>query len=151
MLDAIDKDLLNRIQGDFPISADPYADIGRSLGISADEALSRVQRLVKTGVLRKVGPFFDARKMGYTSTLCAMDVPEDRLDIVASIVSSYPQVTHNYYRAGHPNLWFTVIAESKERIEEILSGISRKSSINPIHNLNAKKMFKVKVDLKVGE
>jgi len=60
-------------------------------------------------------------------------------------------VTHNYYRAGHPNLWFTVIAESKERIEEILSGISRKSSINPIHNLNAKKMFKVKVDLKVGE
>jgi len=151
MLDAIDKDLLNRIQGDFPISADPYADIGRSLGISADEALSRVQRLVKTGVLRKVGPFFDARKMGYTSTLCAMDVPEDRLDIVASIVNAYPQVTHNYYRAGHPNLWFTVIAESKERIEEILSGISRKSSINPIHNLNAKKMFKVKVDLKVGE
>ena len=151
MLDAIDKDLLNRIQGDFPISADPYADIGRSLGISADEALSRVQRLVKTGVLRKVGPFFDARKMGYTSTLCAMDVPEDRLDIVASIVSSYPQVTHNYYRAGHPNLWFTVIAESKERIEEILSGISRRSSVSPIHNLNAKKMFKVKVDLKVGE
>ena len=151
MLDAIDKDLLNRIQGDFPISADPYADIGRSLGISADEALSRVQRLVKTGVLRKVGPFFDARKMGYTSTLCAMDVPEEKLDIVASIVSSYPQVTHNYYRAGHPNLWFTVIAESKERIEEILSGISRRSSVSPIHNLNAKKMFKVKVDLKVGE
>lgn len=151
MLDGIDKDLLNRIQGDFPISADPYADIGRELGISGDEALSRVRKLIEAGVLRKVGPFFDARKMGYTSTLCAMDVPEEKFDSVASIVSAYPQVTHNYLRAGHPNLWFTVIAESKERIEEILSDISRRSSISPIHNLNAKKMFKVKVDLKVGE
>src|SRR3990172_10216793 len=97
MLDSIDKDLLNRIQGDFPISVDPYGDIGRSLGISGEEALGRVRRLIETGVLRKVGPFFDARKMGYTSTLCAMDVPEDRLDIVASIVNSYPHVTHNYY------------------------------------------------------
>ena len=151
MLDSIDKDLLNRIQGDFPISVDHYGDIGRSLGISGEEALGRVRRLIETGVLRKVGPFFDARKMGYTSTLCAMDVPEAQLEAVAAIISAYPQVTHNYLRAGHPNLWFTVIAESRERIDEILSGISKKSSISPIHNLNAMKMFKVKVDLKVGE
>ena len=77
-LDGIDKSLLNRIQGDFPLSADPYSEIGRELGISAEEALSRMRALVEAGVVRKVGAFFDARKMGYTSTLCAMDVPQER-------------------------------------------------------------------------
>lgn len=149
--DTIDNALLNRIQGDFPVSADPYADIGRELGISAEEALSRVRSLVSSGVVRKVGPFFDARKMDYTSTLCSVNIPVERLEKVASIINSYPEVTHNYLRAGEPNVWFTVIAESKDEIDRIIGEISERGSVGPVNNLPAKKMFKVKVDLKVGE
>lgn len=149
--DIMDNALLNRIQGDFPVSPDPYGDMGRELGMSADEALSRVRRLVASGVIRKVGPFFDAKKMGYTSTLCSVQVPADKLEEVASIINSYPEVTHNYLRAGEPNLWFTVIAESKDQIERITGEIAEKGGIGPVNNLPAIKMFKVKVDLKVGE
>lgn len=150
-IDGLDALILNRMQGDFPISEDPYADIGAALGVSGQEVLLRVRGLVARGVVRKVGPFFDARKMSYVSTLCALHVPEERLEEVAAVISAYPEVTHNYHRAGVPNLWFTVIAESKTAIQKIIGEIEEKGAVGPVRDLPAKKMFKVKVDLKVGE
>jgi len=150
-IDGLDALILNRIQGDFPVSLDPYGEIGSDLGVSGQEVLGRVRSLVERGVVRKVGPFFDARKMKYVSTLCALDVPDERLEEVAALVSAYPEVTHNYHRAGRPNLWFTLVAESREAIAEIIAQIEKKGALGPVHNLPAKRMFKVKVDLKVGE
>lgn len=150
-IDGLDARILNLLQSEFPITGTPYEEIGRSLGITGEEALMRVRRLVKNGVVRKVGPFFDAKKMEYASTLCCVDVPEERLDEVASLISSYPEVTHNYLRTGTPNLWFTVIAESREAIKAIIREIEEKGAVGPVRDLPAKKMFKVKVDLKVGE
>lgn len=150
-LDSIDKEILNRIQGEFPISTDPYGDIGREVGLSGEEAQKRVVSLIDRGVVRKVGPFFDAKKMGYKSTLCAVNVPVERLKFAASVINSYPHVTHNYLREGNPNVWFTVIADSNESIERVLRDISERAMIGPIRNLPAKKMFKVKVDLKLTE
>lgn len=151
LLDSIDKEILNRIQGEFPLSADPYGDIGRAVGVSAEEALARVKGLKERAILRKIGPFFDARKMGYRSTLCAVDVPEEKLREAAKTINGFVEVTHNYLREGRPNVWFTVIAESKEAIERILSEISKKAGVGPIRNLPAERMFKVKVDLKITE
>lgn len=150
-IDGLDAGILNRLQADFPISEDPYAEVGHEFGITGTEALQRVRRLVEDGVIRKVGPFFDAKKMDYASTLCAVSVPEERIEEVAAVISSYPEVTHNYLRAGMPNLWFTIIAQSREAIKTIISEIEEKGSVGPVHELPAKRMFKVKVDLKIGE
>lgn len=149
MLDSIEKALLNIIQGGFPLEAEPYEELGRRVGVTGEEALSRMRRLVEAGIVRKVGPFFDAKKMGSSSTLCAVHVPEEDIEHVASIINSRPEVTHNYQRDGVPNLWFTVIAPSEEAIGEVVSDISERAGIGPVHNLPARKMFKVKVDLKV--
>lgn len=148
-MDHIDRDILNIIQSDFPISAEPYTEIGDKVGIPGKDALERVRGLVKEGVVRKVGPFFDAAKMGHKSTLCSVQVPDEKVQLVADIISGYPEITHNYLREGIPNLWFTVIAPTEERIAEILSEISERGGVAPIYNLPAKRMFKVKVDLKV--
>lgn len=150
-LDSIDKAILNRIQGEFPISADPYGDIGREAGISGEEAHERVLSLIERKIVRKVGPFFDAKKMGYRSTLCAVDVPADKLEETASVINGFAEVTHNYLREGRPNVWFTVIAESGDAIEKILSDISERAGVGPIRNLPAEKMYKVKVDLKIKD
>lgn len=150
-LDSIDKAILNRIQGEFPISADPYGDIGREVGISGQQARERVLSLIERKIIRKVGPFFDAKKMGYRSTLCAVDVPVDKIEETASVINGFVEVTHNYLREGHPNIWFTVIAESGEAIERILSDISERAGVGPVRNLPAEKMYKVKVDLKIKD
>ena len=148
-MDNVDKEILNRIQGEFPVSDDPYGDIGAEVGIPASDVLSRVKRLKEDGIIRKVGPFFDAKKMGHKSTLCAVDVPEDKIEKTADIISAYVEVTHNYLRLGHPNIWFTLIARDAAEIERILAEISEKAGVGPIRNLPARKMFKIKVDLKL--
>lgn len=148
-MDSIDREILNIIQSDFPISTEPYAEVGRKVGLSGDEVLIRVRKLLKDEVIRKVGPFFDAAKMGHKSTLCAVDVPVEKITQIADLIALYPEITHNYLREGTPNLWFTVIAPTEEKIGEILARISKDGEVGPIHNLPAKKMFKVKVDLKV--
>jgi DNA-binding Lrp family transcriptional regulator len=150
-IDGLDSLVLSRIQGDFPISEDPYGDIGLALGVSAQEVLFRVRRLVENGVVRKVGPFFNPMKMGHFSTLCALDVPDEKVEKVASLISSYPEVTSNYLRSGTPNLWFTVFAGSTAAIGKLTGEIEEKGAVRPVRNLPAIRMFKVRLGLKAGE
>ncbi|MBI5232934.1 MAG: Lrp/AsnC family transcriptional regulator [Deltaproteobacteria bacterium] len=149
-LDGLDTAILNRIQAGFLVVEKPYDEIGKAIGLSGAEVLKRVIRLKHAGVIRKVGPFFDPLKLGHSSTLCALDVPEERLEQTAAMINRYKEVTHNYLREGSPNLWFTVIACSTDDIDRILEEIAEKTGTGPVRNLRAQKIFKVKVDLRVG-
>jgi len=147
-MDQHDRDVLNVIQTGFPVEARPYAVIGEKVGLSEQEAYNRVMKMKEGNVIRRIGATFDSRKLHFTSTLCSAKVPAERLEEVAAIVSEYPEVTHNYERNHAYNLWFTLIAESGERIRQILGEIEGKTGIPPIRNMPAKIMFKIKVDFK---
>jgi DNA-binding Lrp family transcriptional regulator len=62
------------------------------------------------------------------------------------VVNTYPGVTHNYEREGDYNIWFTLIAPSRKKINRILAEISRKTGVGGILNLPALKTFKIAVD-----
>jgi len=145
-LDNIDRRLLNLIQTNFPLVAEPYRKIGEILGMSEDEVLSRLKRLQDAGVVRRLGGIFDSRKLGYSGTLCAMRVEPEKVDEVAAFINSFPGVTHNYLREHHYNMWFTILAESKEKLEEILRLIRERTGVKEILNLPAEKVYKIKVN-----
>jgi DNA-binding Lrp family transcriptional regulator len=145
-LDELDKAILNQIQSSFPLTPRPYAAVGELLGLSEDEVVSRVQRMVADGVIRRIGANFNSRRLGYTSTLCAAHVPPEQIESFIQVVNHFPGVTHNYLRRHHLNIWFTLIAESTERIEEILGEIGKQSGIAEIYSYPAKKIFKIQVD-----
>ena len=50
----------------------------------------------------------DSRKIGFYSTLCAVQVPEDKIEAVAAVINQLPGVTHNYLRDHDYNIWFTL-------------------------------------------
>ena len=114
-MDVYDKEILNIIQSSFPLDSRPYAIIGEQIGLSEDETLKRVNTLRETGVIRRLGGNFGSRELGWRSTLCAAQVPEDKLDCFISEVNQYPGVTHNYLRENEFNIWFTLIAPDLER------------------------------------
>jgi siroheme decarboxylase len=145
-LDDLDKAILNQIQSSFPITPHPYAAVGELLGLSEDEVVARVQRMFDDGIIRRIGANFNSRRLGYTSTLCAAHVPPEQIDQFIQVVNHYPGVTHNYLRRHHLNIWFTLIAESTDRIEEILRSIAEESGIPKIYSFPAKKIFKIQVD-----
>jgi siroheme decarboxylase len=148
-LDDLDRAILNEIQSHFPIESRPYAEVGRRVGASEAEVLARVTALTAAGVIRRLGANFTSRKLGYTSTLCAARVPQDRLEDFVTVVNRYPGVTHNYLRRHRYNVWFTLIAESESRLTEILAEISQASGVSEILSLPAYEVFKIKVDFPV--
>lgn len=141
----IDMKLINLVQEDFPLTTRPFCMIGNELGISEVEVIERLQQLKEDGYIRRIGGFFDSKSLGYMSTLCAMKVEEARIEAVADIINSYAGVTHNYIRDNEINMWFTLTAESKERLNNIIEEIKNKTNINNILVLNSTKTHKVKV------
>ena len=148
-MDDTDRDIINEIQSDFPITQKPYAELGERFNLSEKDVIERLERLKSEGVIRRIGGNFNSRKLGFTSTLCAAKVPDDTLQIFVRCVNSYSGVTHNYQRNHTYNVWFTFIAPSMEFIERALKDISEKTGVNEILNLPAVKMFKIKVDFEV--
>lgn len=146
-MDTIDKKLLNLMQNEIPINKRPFKLLGEKLMITENEVLKRVNKLKEDGIIRRIGGIFNSRKMGYTSTLCAAKVPEDKIEKVALFINEYYEVTHNYIREDEYNMWFTVITNSDESLNNILKEIKEKTKLEEIISLPAVKLFKVKVAL----
>lgn len=145
-----DKQILDIIQTDFPLTSRPYAHIGARIGLTEAETLSRVRVLRQRGVIRRLGANFQSARLGWHSTLCAASVPEDRIEEFVAEVNSHPGVTHNYLRRHRQNVWFTYIGPSREFVRDALQEITRKTGIE-ILNLPAVNMFKIKVDFPMQE
>jgi len=147
-MDNIDKKLLGIIQKDFPVCSRPFQEIGEKLGLTEDETLTRLTKLKEKGIIRRLGAIMDSRKLGYKSTLCAMEVPPDNLAQIVEVVNGYIGVTHNYLRKHDYNLWFTLITPSQGHLEKTLRDIEKRTG-QKVYNLPALRLFKIKVNFHV--
>ena len=147
--DNLDKSILNRIQTKFPLTSRPYATIAKELETTEEEVLARVARLKEEGIIRRIGGNFVPGKVGFVSTLCTAQVPDEKIDRFAEEVNRFPGVTHNYVRENAFNVWFTFIAPSREAIRKNLARISEKTGVKTILNLPATHVFKIKAKFDV--
>ena len=53
-----------------------------------------------------------------------MAVPPERLEAVAEMINTYPEVNHNYERSHHFNLWFVLTAPEQEHLRNVIRDIS---------------------------
>jgi DNA-binding Lrp family transcriptional regulator len=143
-MDALDKTILNRIQTRFPLTPRPFESIARELGTTEKEVLARVSRLKQVGIIRRIGGNFVPGKVGFVSTLCAAQVPEEKVELFARTVNTFSGVTHNYLRENSFNVWFTFIAPSMDVIRDNLARIAEKTDVKRILNLPATHVFKIK-------
>lgn len=145
-LDKADRMILNEIQRNFPVTHRPFLALARKLKLKEKEIWQRVQKLKEAGIIRRIGASFSASAVGFTSTLCAAKVAPSKIGKFVAAVNNYPGVTHNYEREGDFNIWFTLIAPSPKKINQILTEISAKTGVKEILNLPALKTFKIAVD-----
>jgi DNA-binding Lrp family transcriptional regulator len=142
-MNSIDKKILNIIQQDFPVVAEPLKEVAEKVGISEDEVLERITRLKQEGIIRRIGAVFDTRKLGFVSTLYAARVPEEKLKAFVEVVNSYAGVTHNYRRNHEYNVWFTFIAPDEELLRKSLAEIRDRTGITDIISMSAARTFKI--------
>jgi DNA-binding Lrp family transcriptional regulator len=145
-MDDIDRKLLNEIQSDFPVTQKPYKDLGVRLSCSEDNILTRIKRLKREGIIRRIGGNFDSQRIGFTTTLCAARVSGDTIEEFVRVVNKYPGVTHNYLRDHYYNIWFTFVAPNMKMIDRYIEEIMKHTGIEEILNLPAVKRFKILVN-----
>ncbi len=129
--DTLDRELINRYQSGFPLSSRPYAEVAEQLGISEEETIERISRLLDTGVLTRFGPLFNIEAFGGLFTLTAMEVPTERFEEVNEIVNGFSEVAHNYEREHQLNMWFVLACESEAETEAVLQKLEQATGIHP--------------------
>jgi siroheme decarboxylase len=139
-LDATDKALINGLQGDFPLSERPFAEIAARMDLGEDDVIDRLRRLLDGGVLSRFGPMYHAEKLGGGLTLAALQVPEDDFDRIAGIVNGFPEVAHNYARDDAFNMWFVLATETPEAIAETIAGIEAATGL-AVHDMPKSEEF----------
>jgi DNA-binding Lrp family transcriptional regulator len=150
-MDNTDKQVLTAIQADLPVEERPFDVLAKRLDLAADEVVTRARRLLAEGLIRRVGPIFDSRSLGYVSTLVAARIPPERLPEVADRVSLLPGVTHNYERRHACNLWFTLTSPSRETEEQTLESLRRETGIPHFYSLPALAVYKIRVKFDLTE
>jgi len=151
-LSALDRKLLDLMQGSFPIAARPYEAIALEAGITEDEVLSSVERLLKDRIIRQITPIYDTRALGYGSMLVAAKVDPEHPWRAAKIVNSHPGVSHNYLRNHEFNMWFTLAVEedSKLGLQGTLDVLQELTGAESIRQLPTLKLFKIRMDLEMS-
>jgi DNA-binding Lrp family transcriptional regulator len=146
-LDDVDASVINLLQDGFPLVPRPFAVVGEQLGLSEAEVMERVRRLREAGVLTRFGPFFDAAAMGGALCLCAMAVPVDRFEEVATMVNAHHEVAHNYERAHRLNMWFVLATQTPEKIDVVAREIATETGL---HVLRLPKLEEFFIGFKVA-
>ena len=148
-LDPVDKRILGAVQSGFPVCERPFSKIAGSIGVSEQSLIERIQALKERQIIRRFGAVFDSRRLGYVSTLVAVRIPDaGHVPAVAAEINRFDEVTHNYERENRFNLWFTLIAQSRERIGEIISRVKSLPGVEEVRDLPADEMYKIKVNFR---
>ncbi len=142
-----DKELLNEIQWTFPLVTRPFDTIAKKFDTTPEIIKEKLNNLKEIGVLRQLSAIFDTRKLGYTSSLVAMEIEHDKLDYVASQINRHPGVSHNYERDHQFNLWFTLAVPPGVDLNSELEKFNVLKGIKKVRMLPTLQLFKIGVKL----
>jgi DNA-binding Lrp family transcriptional regulator len=143
---AVDRQIIDKLQGDFPLCERPYAEAAERLGITENELLARLQRLLDDKVLTRFGPMVQIERMGGAFVLAALAVPEARYGEVTALVNALPQVAHNYRREHALNMWFVLATETPQGIAEAIAKIERDTGL-PVYAFPKEREYFVEMKL----
>lgn len=146
-LSQLDKEIIKALQEDFPLCEEPYKILAQRVGISEEDFLKRVRALVEEKKIRKMGAVLRHREVGFNANaLCAWQVPPDKLDDIAQVMSSHAAVSHCYDRTPAPNwnynLYTMIHAKTRDECEQIINELSTMTGVTDYKILYTKREWK---------
>jgi DNA-binding Lrp family transcriptional regulator len=129
-LDAVDRRIINALQGGFPLADEPFRVVAQELGLDQASLIARIEHMIEKKTLTRFGPMFQVERMGGAFVLAALAVPEADFERVAEQVNALPEVAHNYRRAHRLNMWFVLATETPAEIEAAIDRIERDTGLS---------------------
>ncbi len=149
MRETIKNQILLEMQHNFPLVEKPFEVISQKFGIAESEVLEILQEEKNNGIIRQTSAIFDTKKLGYSSSLVAFCLDEDKILEAVKIINSHPGISHNYLRSHRFNLWFTIAIPPNSifGLENTVKLIAKLTGANNFLILPTLKMFKISVKL----
>lgn len=123
-LDATDRAIIIATQGGLPLVPRPYHAVGEGVGVSGEEVMARLARMLDAGAVRRIGAVPNHYALGYSANgMSVWDVDDEHVARLGRVIGELPFVTHCYERVRHPpqwpyNLFAMVHARTRDEVEE---------------------------------
>lgn len=140
--DETDRRIVQATQSGLPLTPRPYHTIAEQLGLTPEDVMARLNAMLETSVIRRIGVVPNHYALGYTANgMTVWDVADDQVDGLGERIGKLPFVSHCYRRPRRLphwpyNLFAMVHAKSREqaqadadRIAAVLGDACRKSDI----------------------
>lgn len=146
-MDTIDRAIINNLQEGLAVCERPYLEAAQRVGLSEDELLVRLTRMLAEGVLTRIGPLYQIERMGGAFTLAALHAPLAEYERIAQQVNALPQIAHNYAREHELNMWFVIATEMPEEITCVIDTIEQQTGCK-VFNFPKSREYFVELKLK---
>jgi siroheme decarboxylase len=105
-IDETDRAIIKATQAGLPLVAEPYAAIARDLGLAEDEVMRRMEAMLASGIIRRIGAVPNHYALGLDrNAMTVWDVPDEDVDRLGREIGSFDFVTHCYRRPRALPLW----------------------------------------------
>ena len=105
-MDELDRALIVATQAGLPLVARPYAALAEQLALAEDEVMARLQGLLSSGMIRRIGAVPNHYAIGWTANgMTVWDVADEQVDRLGALVGALPFVTHCYRRPRALPAW----------------------------------------------
>ena len=101
-----DMELIQAVQYGLPVSARPYADVGKLINMDEAEVISRLEKMLESGVIKRLGVVVHHRKLGYqANAMVVWNIPDEEVTDAGLRISQFAFVTLCYQRPRRLPQW----------------------------------------------
>ena len=102
----LDRALVLALQGGLPRVARPYHAIAESLGVSPKSVMTRLDSMLASGAIRRIGAIPNHFRLGWTANgMSVWDVDDAVVDTLGATVGALDCVSHCYRRPRRLPTW----------------------------------------------
>ncbi len=146
-LTPLHHEIIQRIQYDIEIVAEPFKKIVEELNIDYNRLFEILQQLQEAGIMRRFASILNHRKAGFSANaMVVWDVNEEQGNEIGEKAAAFSAVSHCYLRPKYPNwqynLFTMVHGKSMEETNGIIEEMAKEIESNSHMPLYSSREFK---------
>jgi siroheme decarboxylase len=143
----LDVAVIRALQGDMPVTPEPYAPAAAEIGIDQARLLEHLESMHERGALRRVAAILFHRRAGFSANgMGVWRVPEERILELGPRMAAYRGISHCYQRPTYEDWPYSVFTmahgRSKQECDAILDAIAEDTGIEERATLYSSTEFK---------
>jgi DNA-binding Lrp family transcriptional regulator len=152
-IDDLDRRIVKATQAGLPLCPRPYHAIAETVGMSAEDVMARLRRMLAHGIVRRIGAVPDHYRLGYVANgMSVWDVPDEAISEAGRMIGALDFVTHCYHRPRYPPLWpYNLFAMVHGRSRaEVEDKVARVALLLGLHDRAHEVLYSTRILKKTG-